>query len=423
MTDPVLFERDGAVATIRLNRPDRLNAIDAEAAHLLLEACRRAEHEDGLRALVLAGEGRAFLAGGDVGAFHEAGDGVQEHVRGLIGLLEETITVLDRLRMPVIVRVQGAVAGAGMSLMLTGDVVIAADDTKLAFAYGSIGTTPDGGLSWALPRAVGHLRAMRIALLGEAIDAEEALGLGLVTKVVPRDELDAATAKVAGRLAAGPTQAYARTRELLRSSWRHTLAEQLALERQSFVASAGTEDFREGVAAFVERRRPEFRGSCGVPARVRTCDDGGRRDRASLREPVLLPGGVHERRVGVLAHLHDRVAVDGEDVGERCLERAPGRLRGPRVGPEDDDLVAAVDELVRDALEAGPLVAQRAEHPLHHLVGGVERLRVREARCLAPDQPGRQDRPDRIEVARCRSRVEAPHRLEVAHGAHLLILT
>ena len=261
MTDPVLFERDGAVATIRLNRPDRLNAIDAEAAHLLLEACRRAEHEDGLRALVLAGEGRAFLAGGDVGAFHEAGDGVQEHVRGLIGLLEETITVLDRLRMPVIVRVQGAVAGAGMSLMLTGDVVIAADDTKLAFAYGSIGTTPDGGLSWALPRAVGHLRAMRIALLGEAIDAEEALELGLVTKVVPRDELDAATAKVAGRLAAGPTQAYARTRDLLRSSWRHTLAEQLALERQSFVASAGTEDFREGVAAFVERRRPEFRGS------------------------------------------------------------------------------------------------------------------------------------------------------------------
>ena len=181
-------------------------------------------------------------------------------MRGLIGLLEETITVLDRLRMPVIVRVQGAVAGAGMSLMLTGDVVIAADDCKLAFAYGSIGTTPDGGLSWALPRAVGHLRAMRIALLGEAIEAEEALRLGLVTKVVPRDELDAATAKVAGRLAAGPTQAYARTRELLRGSWRHTLAEQLALERQSFVASAGTEDFREGVAAFVERRRPEFRG-------------------------------------------------------------------------------------------------------------------------------------------------------------------
>ena len=113
MTDPVLFERDGAVATIRLNRPDRLNAIDAEAAQLLLEACRRAEHEDGLRALVLAGEGRAFLAGGDVGAFHEAGDGVQEHVRGLIGLLEETITVLDRLRMPVIARVQGAGGGRG----------------------------------------------------------------------------------------------------------------------------------------------------------------------------------------------------------------------------------------------------------------------------------------------------------------------
>lgn len=257
---PVLFERDGDVATIRLNRPDRLNAIDAQGAQQLLDACRRADREDGLRALVLAGEGRAFLAGGDVTAFHEAGDGAAELVRGVIGLLEESCLILDRLRMPVLARVQGAVAGAGMSIMLAADVVIAADDTRLAFAYSSIGTTPDGGLSWSLPRAVGLRRATEIALLGEPIDAPEALRLGLVTKVVPRDELDAETAKVAARLAAGPTQAFARTRELLRSSWRHTLPEQLALEREAFVASAGTVDFREGVAAFVERRRPEFRG-------------------------------------------------------------------------------------------------------------------------------------------------------------------
>jgi 2-(1,2-epoxy-1,2-dihydrophenyl)acetyl-CoA isomerase len=260
MSDAVRFERDGAVATIVLNRPDRLNAIDADAAHALLDACRRAERDEGVRAIVIAGEGRAFLAGGDVGAFHAAGDGVQEMVRGLIGVLEETIAVLDRARMPVIARVQGAVAGAGMSLMLAADVVVAADDAKLAFAYGAIGTTPDGGLSWSLPRAVGLRKAMDIALLGEPIDASEALRLGLVSRVVPRDELEAATAQVAGRLAAGPTQAYARTRELLRGSWRHTLPEQLALERESFVASAGTADFLEGVAAFVERRRAEFRG-------------------------------------------------------------------------------------------------------------------------------------------------------------------
>jgi 2-(1,2-epoxy-1,2-dihydrophenyl)acetyl-CoA isomerase len=260
MSAPVLFERDGAVATIRLNRPDRLNAIDAEAAHLLLEACRRAEREEGLRALVLAGEGRAFMAGGDVSAFHAAGDGAAELVRGLIGLLEESCLVLDGLRMPVIARVQGAVAGAGMSLMLAADVVVAADDTRIAFAYTGIGTTPDGGLSWSLPRAVGLRRALEIALLNQPIDTAEALRLGLVTKVVPRDELDAETAAIAARLAAGPTQALARTRELLRGSWRHTLPEQLALERESFIASAGTTDFREGVGAFVERRRPEFRG-------------------------------------------------------------------------------------------------------------------------------------------------------------------
>jgi 2-(1,2-epoxy-1,2-dihydrophenyl)acetyl-CoA isomerase len=139
-------------------------------------------------------------------------------------------------------------------------MVVAADDTRLSFAYTAIGTTPDGGLSWSLPRVVGLRRATEIALLGEPIEAEEAQRLGLVTRVVPRAELEAQTAKVAARLAVGPTQAYARTRELLRTSWRHTLPEQLALEREAFVASAGTTDFREGVAAFVERRRAEFRG-------------------------------------------------------------------------------------------------------------------------------------------------------------------
>jgi 2-(1,2-epoxy-1,2-dihydrophenyl)acetyl-CoA isomerase len=260
MSDPVVFERDDTVATIRLSRPDRLNAIDAEAAQLLLDAVRRAEREDGLRALVLRGEGRAFMAGGDVTTFHQAGDEVSELVRGVIGLLEETIDVLDRLRMPVVARVQGPVAGAGMSLMCAADVVVAAEDVRIAFAYGAIGTTPDGGLSWTLPRLVGLRRATELALLGEAIDAQEALRLGLVTRVVPLDELDGATTEVAQRLASGPTLAFGRTRELLRRSFGHTLAEQLALERESFLASTHTEDFREGVAAFVERRRADFRG-------------------------------------------------------------------------------------------------------------------------------------------------------------------
>jgi 2-(1,2-epoxy-1,2-dihydrophenyl)acetyl-CoA isomerase len=256
----VEYERDGPVATIRFNRPDRLNAIDSEAAHELLDACRRAEREDGVRALVLRGEGRAFMAGGDVSAFHAAGQGAPELVRGIIGLLEESVEILDRLRFPVIARVQGAVAGAGFSLMMAADVVVASDDTRLSFAYTSIGTTPDGGLSWSLPRAVGLRRALEIGLLGEPIDAQEALRLGLLTKVVPIDELDAETARVAERLAGGPTLALGRTRELLRNTWRHTLREQLALERESFVKSAGTADFREGVAAFVERRRAEFSG-------------------------------------------------------------------------------------------------------------------------------------------------------------------
>ena len=258
--DPVLFERDGAVATIRLNRPDRLNAIDEEAAQLLLDAVRRASREDGLRALVLRGEGRAFMAGGDVTTFHSAGDGVTKLVRKVIGKLEETVSVLDRLRVPVVARVQGAVAGAGMSLMCAADVVVAAEDTRIAFAYHAIGTTPDGGLSWTLPRLVGLRRATEIAFLGEPIGAEEALRLGLVTRVVPLEELDRATSEVAQRLASGPTLAFGRARELFRRTFDFTLPEQLALERESFLASTRTEDFREGVAAFVERRRADFHG-------------------------------------------------------------------------------------------------------------------------------------------------------------------
>jgi 2-(1,2-epoxy-1,2-dihydrophenyl)acetyl-CoA isomerase len=261
VTQTVRYERDGAIATIRLNRPDRLNAIDSAMAHELLDACRRAERDDGVRALVLRGEGRGFMAGGDVTKFHEAGRDAPELVRGIIGLLEESVQILDRLRFPVVARVQGAVAGAGFSLMMAADVVVASEDVRLSFAYTAIGTTPDGGLSWTLPRAVGVRRATEIALLGEPIEAEQALHLGLVTKVVPLDELDAVTDRVASRLAAGPTRAYGRARELMRRSPQHTLPEQLALERESFVASAGTEDFREGVAAFVERRRAEFRGA------------------------------------------------------------------------------------------------------------------------------------------------------------------
>src|SRR5918995_3637958 len=137
----VEYERDGAVATIRLNRPDRLNAIDSDMAHALLDACRRAERDDGVRALVLRGEGRGFMAGGDVTAFHAAGRDAPELVRGIIGLLEESIQSLDRLRVPVVARVQGAVAGAGLSLMMAADVVVAAEDTRVSFAYTAIGTT------------------------------------------------------------------------------------------------------------------------------------------------------------------------------------------------------------------------------------------------------------------------------------------
>ena len=186
---------------------------------LLLDACRRAEREDGAaRARAARARGARSWPAATSPRSTRPARARRSIVRGIIGLLEESVEILDRLRIPVVARVQGAVAGAGFSLMMAADVVVASDDARLSFAYTSIGTTPDGGLSWSLPRAVGLRRAMEIALLGEPIDAQEALRLGLLTKVVPIDELDAETARVAERLAGGPTLALGRTRELLRNS-------------------------------------------------------------------------------------------------------------------------------------------------------------------------------------------------------------
>jgi len=153
-----------------------------------------------------------------------------------------------------------AVAGAGLSVALAADFVVAADDAKFTMAYTRIGTTPDGSGTFSLPRIVGLRKALELTLLSDPVDAAEALRLGLVNKVVPAADLARETDALARRLAAGPTAAYGRVKHLLRASFSHTLSEQLHAEREAFIASAGTADFAEGVAAFVNKRPPHFEG-------------------------------------------------------------------------------------------------------------------------------------------------------------------
>ena len=254
---PLLVTRQDAIATLLFNRPEAMNALDVPTARALLAAMQDIAQDTSVRAVLLKGAGRAFVAGGDLATLQA--DPVQG-AADLLAPLNQALLLLQGLNAPVIAQVHGAAAGAGLSLVLMADYVIAAEGTRFNLAYINLGTSCDVGASWALPRIVGVRQALEIALLGEAFTADDALRLGLVNRLVPSAELDSTTAALAQRLANGPTLAYGAMKRLMRASMDHTLPEQLAAEKDAFVHCAGTEDFRAGVEAFHQRQSPQFVG-------------------------------------------------------------------------------------------------------------------------------------------------------------------
>lgn len=254
---PLLLERSGAIVTLRFNRPDTLNAIDVPMAQALLAAVQDVAADPGVRAVVLAGTGRGFMAGGDLATLRA------QPVQGAIDILtplNAALLLLAQMNAPVIAQVHGVAAGAGLSLVLMADYVLMAEGTRLNLAYINLGTSCDVGASWALPRLVGLRKALEIALLGDAFTADEALRLGLANRVVPAAELQAATDALAQRIATGPTLAYGAMKRLMRESMDRTLAEQLDAEKHAFIGCAGTEDFRAGIEAFHARKAAAFNG-------------------------------------------------------------------------------------------------------------------------------------------------------------------
>lgn len=257
---PVLYQQDGAVAHIRFNRPEVLNAMDVATALAFRNICLRLADAPYLRVVVISAQGPAFMAGGDIGRFHADLPGAPEMARAIIEPLNEALALLAGIAQPVIVSCHGAVAGAGVSIALAGDLAIAADNTRFGFAYARIGASLDGSLSWSLPRVVGLRRAMQLALLAETVDADEALKLGLVNKVVAAAQLAEETLALARRLAQGPTFAFGRIKHLLRTSFDNGLAAQMDAERVAFCQCATTADFGEGIDAFFGKRKAEFNG-------------------------------------------------------------------------------------------------------------------------------------------------------------------
>ena len=255
------YENADGIARITFSRPEALNALDPTLATELRTALEEVRGDRSVRVLVLTGTGRAFSAGGDVASFHAHIDTAPAFLRELLMHFHSAIATLLDLPVPVIAGVNGVAAGAGMGFCMAADLAVAAESAVFTMAYTGIGATPDGSTTYFLPRIIGTRRAMEMVLLNRVLSAQEALEWGLVNEVVADDDLGDAVQALAVRLRDGPTRAYGNARRLIRESLNTQLATQLENEGNSIVAMGATADFREGVTAFVEKRKPRFTGN------------------------------------------------------------------------------------------------------------------------------------------------------------------
>ncbi|MFC4122380.1 enoyl-CoA hydratase/isomerase family protein [Nonomuraea zeae] len=254
----IRYDVADAVATITLDRPDAMNSLTAETKDALLDALRRAAGDPAVRAVLLTGSGRAFCAGQDLRQHAdnlEAGRGLANTVREHYNPIVELLTTMAK---PVVAAVNGVAAGAGASLAFACDLRIASEKAKFALAFAGIGLAPDSGASWTLQRLVGQGRAAELMLLGEPLDAARALELGLVTRVVPADDVLKTAQELAVRLAAGPTLAYAATKRALAYSATHSLPDSLAMEADLQDECVATRDHLHATRAFLAKDRPIF---------------------------------------------------------------------------------------------------------------------------------------------------------------------
>ncbi len=256
---PLLITRENGIARLTLNRPKAGNAIDIPLARALMEAAIECDEDDSIRCVLLTGTGRLFCAGGDISGFAGAGEKVPFLLKEITAYIHSAVSRFSRMDKPMVTAVNGPAAGAGLSFSLLGDIAIAAQSAHFTMAYTAIGLSPDGGATWLLPRLIGLRRAQEMTLLNNRVSAAEAVEIGLISRVVADDALMAAADDVAGQLANSATRALGRSRNLLLSSFGNALEEHLELESRGIAAGGRDPEGKEGMAAFLAKRKPDFR--------------------------------------------------------------------------------------------------------------------------------------------------------------------
>jgi 2-(1,2-epoxy-1,2-dihydrophenyl)acetyl-CoA isomerase len=255
--ETILFTLDAGIARLTLNRPERLNSFTVQMHEEVADALSSL---DGARVLVITGAGRGFCAGQDLGDRAVAPGEAVDLGHSVESYYNPLIRRITALPFPVIARVNGVAAGAGANIALACDMVVAARSAKFIQSFAAIGLIPDSGGTWVLPRLVGQARALGLALTAEPLPAETAAQWGLIWKAVEDEALDAEVDALAEKFASAPTRGLARIKAMIRASWGHSLDEELDLQRDAMRELGFSDDYREGVAAFLAKRKPNFTG-------------------------------------------------------------------------------------------------------------------------------------------------------------------
>ncbi len=259
--ETIEFEITEGVAVLTLNRPDRMNSFNTQMHGEVRDALKQVKKDGSVRCLLITGNGRGFCAGQDLSdrnvdpnaEIPNLGESIEKNYNPLI-------RTLQGLEMPVICAVNGVAAGAGANIAFACDIVLAARSASFIQAFCKIGLVPDSGGTWTLPRLVGHARAMALSMLGDKISAEQAQSWGMIWQVIDDEQLKDEALSMAKRLATQPTKGLALIKRAIQSSWDNSFDEQLDLERDLQTLAGRTEDYREGVKAFMEKRQPDFKG-------------------------------------------------------------------------------------------------------------------------------------------------------------------